>query len=271
MKRNLPEEFLSDICYPARENLSKTGRQGNWKQTTLPWHTNQSATISEGHGSQPIDASIITLNSEQKHVLDLVINERRNVFFTGPAGTGKSVLMRAIISGLRKRWVHDPKRLGVTALTGLAACNIGGQAFHSFAGIGLGREDLPTLVKKVRQNHKTKKRWLHTSALIIDEISMVDSDLFDKLSQIACAIRKNTRPFGGIQLIMTGDFFQLPPVPDGHQKEVRFAFDSAAWASCIDYTVGFTQVFRQRDPGRYNLTKHNLILANVILQNLPIC
>ncbi|KAI3335355.1 hypothetical protein F4824DRAFT_464571 [Ustulina deusta] len=156
---------------------------------------NQSATISEGHGSQPIDASIITLNSEQKHVLDLVINERRNVFFTGPAGTGKSVLMRAIISGLRKRWVHDPKRLGVTALTGLAACNIGGQAFHNRLRYS---KEYPTV------------RW-----------NSADHD---------------------------GRLLQLPPVPDGHQKEVRFAFDSAAWASCIDYTVGFTQVFRQRDP-----------------------
>jgi ATP-dependent DNA helicase PIF1 len=161
------------------------------------------------------------------------------------------VLMRAIISELRKKWARDPERLSVTASTGLAACNIGGMTLHSFAGIGLGKEDVPTLVKKIRRNAKAKNRWLRTSTLIVDEVSMVDGELFDKLAQIARTIRNNGRPWGGIQLVITGDFFQLPPVPDGHQKrDVKFAFEAATWNTSIDHTIGLTQVFRQKDPGK---------------------
>lgn len=116
-------------------------------------------------------------------------------------------------------------------------------------GIGLGKEDAPSLVKKIRRNPKAKNRWLRTKCLIIDEVSMVDGDLFDKLSQIGRTIRNNGRPWGGIQLIITGDFFQLPPVPEaGVKRETKFAFDASTWATSIDHTIGLTQVFRQRDP-----------------------
>jgi ATP-dependent DNA helicase PIF1 len=78
---------------------------------------------------------------------------------------------------------------------------------------------------------------------------MVDGDLFDKLSQVGRTIRNNGRPWGGIQLVITGDFFQLPPVPDhGAKREVKFAFDANTWKTSIDHTIGLTQVFRQRDP-----------------------
>ncbi|UKZ71826.1 uncharacterized protein TrAtP1_013376 [Trichoderma atroviride] len=191
----------------------------------------------------------IHLSKEQERVLDLVVNQGKSVFFTGPAGTGKSVLMRAIITQLRAKHARDRERVAVTASTGLAACNIGGITLHSFSGIGLGKEDAPTLVKKIRRNPKAKTRWLRTKCLIIDEISMVDGDLFDKLSQIGRTIRNNGRPWGGIQLVITGDFFQLPPVPDGDKKsEAKFAFDAATWTTSIDHTIGLTQVFRQRDP-----------------------
>jgi ATP-dependent DNA helicase PIF1 len=76
----------------------------------------------------------ISLSSEQKRVLDLVVNKNQSVFFTGPAGTGKSVLMRAIIKELKKKYAKDPERVAVTASTGLAACNIGGITLHSFSG-----------------------------------------------------------------------------------------------------------------------------------------
>jgi ATP-dependent DNA helicase PIF1 len=217
------------------------------------------------HVIQKISASAISLSSEQQHVIDLVLKKKQSVFFTGPAGTGKSVLMRAIISELKKKWARDPERLSVTASTGLAACNIGGQTLHSFAGIGLGKEDVPTLVKKIRRNAKAKNRWLRTHTLIIDEVSMVDGELFDKLSQIARTIRNNGRPFGGIQLVITGDFFQLPPVPDGGKKEAKFAFDAATWNTSIDHTIGLTQVFRQKDPRRFRCLKPADSIYRVIL------
>lgn len=192
----------------------------------------------------------VSLSQEQQRVLDLVVNQSKSVFFTGSAGTGKSVLMRAIIAELRKKHMREPDRIAVTASTGLAACNIGGVTLHSFGGIGLGKEDVPTLVKKIKRNQKAKNRWLRTKILIIDEISMVDGDLFDKLEGIARAMRNNGRPFGGIQLVITGDFFQLPPVPDYDNKArgVKFAFDAGTWSTAIHHTIGLTEVFRQKDP-----------------------
>lgn len=195
----------------------------------------------------------ISLSEEQEHVKKLVVEKGQSVFFTGPAGTGKSVLMRSIIAALKKKYARDPEKVAVTASTGLAACNIGGMTLHSFAGIGLGKEDAQTLVKKVRRNPKAKNRWLKTKALIIDEVSMVDGELFDKLSQVGRIIRNNGRPWGGIQLVITGDFFQLPPVPDNgnKQKDSKFAFDAATWSTSIDHTIGLTEVFRQRDSGKF--------------------
>lgn len=190
----------------------------------------------------------VFLSDEQKKVLDLVVEGKKSVFFTGSAGTGKSVLMREIISVLRRKNKREPDRVAVTASTGLAACNIGGVTLHSFGGIGLGKEDAEELIKKVKRNPKAKNRWLRTRVLIIDEISMVDGALFDKLERIARAIRNNGRPFGGIQLVITGDFFQLPPVPDFGGK-ATFSFDAATWSTSIEHTFCLTQVFRQKDPG----------------------
>lgn len=189
----------------------------------------------------------VFLSDEQKEVLRLVVDQKKSVFFTGSAGTGKSVLLRETIKVLRDQYRREPDRVAVTASTGLAACNVGGVTLHSFAGIGLGKQDVPELVKKIKRNAKTKTRWMRTKVLIVDEVSMVDGDLFDKLEAIARAIRNNGRPFGGIQLVITGDFFQLPPVPD-QGRVAKFAFDAATWETSITHTIGLTQVFRQKDP-----------------------
>ena len=88
---------------------------------------------------------------------------------------------------------------------------------------------------------------MRTEVLIIDEVSMVDGELFDKLEELARKIRNNGRPFGGIQLVVTGDFFQLPPVPESN-REAKFAFDSATWNTSIQHTILLNHVFRQKDP-----------------------
>lgn len=204
----------------------------------------------------------VCLSEEQRKVLSLVAEETKSVFFTGSAGTGKSVLLREIIKTLRVKHKTQPDRIAVTASTGLAACNVGGVTLHSFAGIGLGKEDISLLVKKIMRNPKAKNRWLRTKVLIIDEISMVDGDLFDKLEGIARIVRGNGRPFGGVQLIITGDFFQLPPVPDSG-RVAKFAFDAATWNTSIDHTIGLTQVFRQKDPGMSFLF-YRVVFANLI-------
>jgi ATP-dependent DNA helicase PIF1 len=212
----------------------------------------------------------IRLSDEQKNVLDLVVKKKRSVFFTGSAGTGKSVLMRAIIDDLRKMYAREPDRVAVTASTGLAACNIGGVTLHSFGGIGLGKDSAPELVKKISRNAKAKNRWIRTKVLIIDEISMVDGDLFDKLEAIARLVRKNGRTFGGIQLVITGDFFQLPPVPDNSTgRAAKFAFDAGTWSTAINHTIGLTEVFRQKDPGLFSY--HCGKSDTDTWQYLPIC
>ena len=227
--------------------------------------------IVQQHNQKKAAITPISLSEEQQHVLDLVVNKNKSVFFTGSAGTGKSVLMRSIIAELRKKNKSSPERVAVTASTGLAACNIGGVTLHSFGGIGLGKEDVPALVKKIKRNAKAKNRWLKTKVLIIDEISMVDGDLFDKLEGIARVIRNNGRPFGGIQLIITGDFFQLPPVPDFDNKarDPKFAFEAGTWSTAIHHTIGLTEVFRQKDPGKFLLplaltTTNRVVFARML-------
>lgn len=136
--------------------------------------------------------------------------------------------------------------MAITASTGIAACNIGGVTIHSFGGIGLGTESAEDLAKKIRKNKKAMARWLRTKVLIIDEISMVDGDLFDKLARIGSLLRKSVEPFGGIQIIVTGDFFQLPPVTKG-MGQVKFAFEAEMWNETVKHTFNLTKVFRQRD------------------------
>ena len=89
---------------------------------------------------------------------------------------------------------------------------------------------------------------MSAKVLVVDEVSMVDGELFDKLEAIARQLRNNGRPFGGIQLVITGDFFQLPPVPD-KGKIAQFAFDASTWTTSVEYTIGLHHVFRQKDPG----------------------
>ncbi|KAF7310006.1 ATP-dependent DNA helicase PIF1 [Mycena indigotica] len=189
-------------------------------------------------------AGTIELSGEQKQILKLVVDDGESVFYTGSAGTGKSVLLREIIKGLKKKYGRVQDAVAMTASTGIAACNIGGVTIHSFAGIGLGIEDAEKLFEKIRRNKKALSRWTRTKVLIIDEVSMLDGDLFDKLSRIGALIRRNMEPFGGIQLVVTGDFFQLPPVG---KSGVKFAFEAAMWKQAIPRTFNLTQVFRQSD------------------------
>lgn len=208
---------------------------------------NRITTASKAEPKPPTTVTKEMLSPEQQTVAKSVVEEGKSIFFTGSAGTGKSVLMRSIISQFKHKFRKDGDRLAITASTGLAACVIEGQTLHSWAGIGLGKEPVPELCKKIKRNAKTRQRWLRTKVLVVDEISMVDGELFDKLEQIARNLRNNGRPFGGIQLVLTGDFFQLPPVPE-RNSVAKFAFDAATWRTCIESTVLLTHVFRQKDP-----------------------
>lgn len=192
------------------------------------------------------------LSREQEYVRQLAL-EGRSMFFTGSAGTGKSVLLRQIIKDLKHK--YGVGTVAVTASTGLAAYHIGGITVHSFAGIGLGKGDSKSLIKMVRKNRKVMRRWKETKVLIIDEISMIDGRLFDHLDVIAREIRrKHDAPFGGIQVIVCGDFYQLPPVskaqinPDGTEtkEQALFSFESVAWKTALQSSIILKEVFRQK-------------------------
>lgn len=185
----------------------------------------------------------LLLSKEQENIIELAM-KGHNIFYTGSAGTGKSVLLREMIKSLRKKYGKD--KVAVTASTGLAACNIGGITLHSFAGIGLGQGEAQALYKKIRRSQKHFRRWEDISALVIDEISMIDGELLDKLDFIARKVRKNHHPFGGIQVIFCGDFFQLPPVSKDPDNPMKFAFDAQSWKFGIKCSIMLQKVFRQQ-------------------------
>lgn len=168
------------------------------------------------------------LTHEQQKVADLVTSGK-NIFLTGVAGTGKSFLFQFIAQELSDRL--GVEAVAVVAPTGVAAVNVGGVTLHSFAGIGLGTGPIDEIIDRARESRKTTKRWQKTKALLVDEISMVDDVVFDKISKVGSALRGDPRPFGGIQLVVCGDFFQLPPVGicKAGKKGKTFCFASTAW------------------------------------------
>ncbi|KAK3513386.1 hypothetical protein QTP70_014213 [Hemibagrus guttatus] len=184
------------------------------------------------------------LSKEQMAVLNAVLSGK-NVFFTGSAGTGKSFLLKRIVGSL------PPKSTYATASTGVAACHIGGTTLHSFAGIGSGSAPLEQCLE-LAQRPGVLQHWTSCKHLIIDEISMVEAKFFDKLESIARhvdrrrSIRRSSEPFGGIQLIVCGDFLQLPPVTKGKEK-VSFCFQARSWRKCIHVNMELTEVRRQTD------------------------
>ncbi|XP_070195917.1 ATP-dependent DNA helicase PIF1-like [Littorina saxatilis] len=191
----------------------------------------------QGISPSKIVARPVTLNKEQNAVLQAVMSGK-SVFFTGSAGTGKSFLLKRIIGAL------PPQHTFATASTGVAACHIGGTTLHSFAGIGSGKSELPQCVE-LASRPQVAQQWRRCRHLIIDEISMVDGDFFKKLEAVAGVIRKSDQPFGGIQLIVCGDFLQLPPV--SRDRTARFCFQTSAWHRCIQMTMELKEVRRQSD------------------------
>lgn len=160
------------------------------------------------------------MNSQQQAAYDAVAANSYNVFITGPAGCGKSYLIHEIV-----RWAYDNEvKIGVTASTGCAAILLGGRTIHSYLGIGLARTSAGDLAgKSMRSAKHIVKRVKALSILVIDEVSMISDELLDKISEYLQILRGDSRPFGGIQMVMCGDFHQLPSV-DGD-----FCFNAREW------------------------------------------
>ena len=209
----------------------------------------------------PIINPLDTLTDQQYAVINHLL-EGENLFLTGGGGVGKSYLLSVIYTefpGLKKRLVSAKNlgsneviaklpRIQMCALTGCAALLLGHKAktLHSWAGIGLGKGSISELYIKIRRNQKAMRNWLCTDLLIIDEISMMTAELLDKLNEIGKKVRSNKKPFGGIQILLVGDFFQLPPV-NKSDEVTKFAFESDAWKEVIKSSIELTEIQRQKD------------------------
>jgi ATP-dependent DNA helicase PIF1 len=185
----------------------------------------------------------------------------KNVFLTGPGGSGKSFLIKYFIDWYKSEKEEDDSKIFITSTTGLSSILIDGITINRYSGIGIGDKDIETLYKKIIKMKNLKKRWCNTSVLIIDEISMMDADIFDKLEILAKRIRKNEDPFGGIQIILSGDFLQLPPV-----KSNNFCFESFTWDMVIDKVFYFDKIIRQNDINLQNVL--NNIRVGVINEDV---
>lgn len=182
---------------------------------------------------------------KQKVALD-ILKLGHTTFLTGAAGAGKSYALRDYISYLRKHGI----KYAVTASTGIASTHVGGTTIHSWSGIGIKQNLTAYDVDAIEEKQNLYKRWNDTQVLIIDEVSMLHASFVDMLDKIAKHIRRSEKPFGGMQVVFSGDFFQLPPVvkqSDSYENSEVFAFTSQAWKDAKPVVCYLTEQFRQED------------------------
>lgn len=166
----------------------------------------------------------------------------RSVFLTGPAGSGKTYVLNQVINKLR----NEGKEVAVTASTGIAATHIGGMTIHSWSGLGIRDSLTPHDLSWLADNSRLLKRYNMTDVLIIDEVSMLHGSRLDMINQVAKLLRQNQEPFGGMQVILTGDLFQLPPVNRSSATD-DFVHTSATWQELNPAICYLTSQYRQQE------------------------
>lgn len=178
---------------------------------------------------------------KQKQALD-VLKAGKNVYLTGAAGSGKTHVLNEYISYLKERGVP----IAVTASTGIAATHLGGVTLHSWSGIGVRDTLSGGELEALEQKEYLWKRFEKTKVLIIDEVSMLSPRLFDTVERVCRVMKRNDKPFGGMQIVLAGDFFQLPPITRGSAAPA-FIHVSDAWKSSDIRVCYLEEQFRHGD------------------------
>ena len=287
--RSLSEAALAEVIMAAGEEATAEAEPPppprQWRREELDEWLNDA------------DQAHITLDPDQRRVVDLACREKRSVFYTGPGGVGKSHVTSVIVAFLRAVYLQGfAKAVAITAPTGIAATHIGGTTIHSAVGVGVPtlQEDFEARLSAGAGGGKGKQLAQQLEVLLVDEVSMLAAEFLDLLDeQMRRLVAKfghgpdgkwrgekpsKVPPFGGVQLICCGDFFQLPPIPgrvpldtwgrlDGallgeHRAVLRtgldqraqelylnrgFAFQSSAWWEASLVVVELARVWRQKD------------------------
>jgi hypothetical protein len=184
-----------------------------------------------------------------------ILQTGANVFLTGEPGSGKSHMVNRYVAYLRSCGVEP----SITASTGIAATHIGGMTIHAWSGIGVKSKISNYDLDQMQQKDRLVRRLRAARVLIIDEISMLSGDTLSLVEQVCRALRDSTEPFGGLQVVLVGDFFQLPPImPRAETEAVKsisldgeewspFAFMGAAWQKADPVICYLTEQHRQED------------------------
>lgn len=180
---------------------------------------------------------------KQKDALN-ILKAGKNVYITGAAGSGKTYALNEYISYLKQRGVS----VAVTASTGIAATHIGGTTIHSWSGIGIRDYFNDSDIENLVQKEHLYKRFERARVLVIDEVSMLSAQLLDFVERICRAMKRSTEPFGGMQIVLSGDFFQLPPISgDAGNGGAEFINSSDAWKKMDVRVCYLDEQFRHSD------------------------
>ena len=193
---------------------------------------------------------ISTSHIEDANILKAInlINEHKNIFITGHAGTGKSFILENL-----KDLIPN---LVITSTTGLAAVNVKGQTIHSWAGVGICNKSISNVVDNILSNYTLKTQIQSCKILAIDEISMLDINTFEYINEVLKQVRDCEKPFGGIQLVVIGDFLQLPPIDNNFTSEKKYCFESELWENFNFQTIYLTKNYRQKEESLINALSH---------------
>lgn len=229
---------LSTVAHLIRSHLKKEG----FKTKRIDFETDYTIFVAPDNIDK--ENEILENNNPKEDLKDFnkiikLINQGKNIFVTGNAGTGKSFLLNKLKEKFKKK-------LELTSTTGLAAVNIKGSTIHSWCGVGICKKPIQNCVDDILKRRTLVNKIRKCNLLAIDEISMLNGYSFNYIDQVLRMVRKENIPFGGIQVLLFGDFFQLPPV-ELNNNEKDFCFETQTWKDLNLKTVKLEKIYRQTD------------------------